>query len=196
MLIAVKNVRKFAVQNVACAKLHILSNISLVNGYFMHLHNLHTTPKRHLIEIRTFLEKNNSYLEKYKFAWRFERLRGNTDCFPLHFVFCSLAMVTWFNVTILINNTTVLLSLTGGGGGGGGGEGVNLRFLELMIITGNEKIVQKNSRSVLTLFGREIMEAQYISLYSVSQVFWLLYSLLTDEQYLNKTYHFISKTFL
>ena len=29
----------------------------------------------HLIEIRTFLKKTDSYLEKYKFARRFEGLR-------------------------------------------------------------------------------------------------------------------------
>ena len=34
----------------------------------MHLPNLHTAPKRHLIKIRTFLKKIDSYLEKYKFA--------------------------------------------------------------------------------------------------------------------------------
>ena len=32
--------------------------------------NLHTTPKRHLIKIRTFLKKIDSYLEKYKVARR------------------------------------------------------------------------------------------------------------------------------
>ena len=37
--------------------------------------NLHTAPKRHLIKIRTFLKKIDSYLEKYKFARRFEGLR-------------------------------------------------------------------------------------------------------------------------
>ena len=41
----------------------------------MRVPNLHTAPKRHLIEIRTFLKKINSYLEKYRFARRFERLR-------------------------------------------------------------------------------------------------------------------------
>ena len=35
--------------------------------------NLHTAPKRHLIQIRTFLRKIDSYLEKYKFA---RRLKG------------------------------------------------------------------------------------------------------------------------
>ena len=34
----------------------------------MRVCNLHTTPKRHLIKIRTFLKKIDSYLEKYKFA--------------------------------------------------------------------------------------------------------------------------------
>ena len=37
--------------------------------------NLHTAPKRHLIKIRTFLNKIDSYLEKYKFARHFEGLR-------------------------------------------------------------------------------------------------------------------------
>ena len=32
----------------------------------MHVPNLHTAPKRHLIKIRTFLKKVDSYLEKYK----------------------------------------------------------------------------------------------------------------------------------
>ena len=40
----------------------------------MHVLNLHTAPKRHLIKIRTFLRKIDSYLEKYKFARRFEGL--------------------------------------------------------------------------------------------------------------------------
>ena len=40
----------------------------------MHLPNLHTSPKRHLIKIRTFLKKSNSYLEKCE-AWRFEGLK-------------------------------------------------------------------------------------------------------------------------
>ena len=34
----------------------------------MRVPNLHTTPKRHLIKIRTFPKKIDSYLEKYKFA--------------------------------------------------------------------------------------------------------------------------------
>ena len=34
-----------------------------------------TAPKRHLNKISTFLEKTDSYLEKYKFARRFEGLR-------------------------------------------------------------------------------------------------------------------------
>ena len=38
----------------------------------MRVPNLHTAPKRHLIKIRTFLKKIDSYLEKYKFARRFE----------------------------------------------------------------------------------------------------------------------------
>ena len=39
----------------------------------MRVPNLHTAPKRHLIKIRTFLKKIESYLEKYKFA---RRLKG------------------------------------------------------------------------------------------------------------------------
>ena len=31
--------------------------------------------KRHLIKIKTFLKKDNSYLEKYTFFWRFEGLK-------------------------------------------------------------------------------------------------------------------------
>ena len=42
---------------------------------FMRVPNFHTGPKRHLINIRTFLRKIDSYLEKYKFARRFEGLR-------------------------------------------------------------------------------------------------------------------------
>ena len=38
----------------------------------MRVPNLHTAPNRHLIKIRTFLKKIDSYLEKYKFARRFE----------------------------------------------------------------------------------------------------------------------------
>ena len=41
----------------------------------MRVPNLHTVPKRHLIKIRTFLWKFYAYLEKYKFARRFDRLR-------------------------------------------------------------------------------------------------------------------------
>ena len=41
----------------------------------MHVPNLHMAPKRHLIKIRTFLRKIDSYLENYKFARRFEGLR-------------------------------------------------------------------------------------------------------------------------
>ena len=41
----------------------------------MRVPNLHTAPKRHLIKIRTFLKKIDSYLEKCKFARRFEGLR-------------------------------------------------------------------------------------------------------------------------
>ena len=37
----------------------------------MRVPNLHTAPKKHLIKIRTFLKKIDSYLEKYKFARRF-----------------------------------------------------------------------------------------------------------------------------
>ena len=40
----------------------------------MRVPNLHTAPRRHLIKIRTFLKKIDSYLEKYKFARRFEGL--------------------------------------------------------------------------------------------------------------------------
>ena len=40
----------------------------------MRVPNLHTAPKRHLIKIRTFLKKIDSYLEKYEFTRRFERL--------------------------------------------------------------------------------------------------------------------------
>ena len=39
----------------------------------MRVPNLHTAPKRHLIKIRNFLKKIDSYLEK--FARRFEGLR-------------------------------------------------------------------------------------------------------------------------
>ena len=41
----------------------------------MRVPNLDTAPKIHLIKIRTFLKKIDSYLEKYKFARRFEALR-------------------------------------------------------------------------------------------------------------------------
>ena len=34
----------------------------------MRVPNLHTAPRRHLIKIRTFLKKIDSYLEKYKFV--------------------------------------------------------------------------------------------------------------------------------
>ena len=40
----------------------------------MRVPNLRTAPKRHLIKIRTFLKKIDSYLEKYKFARHFEGL--------------------------------------------------------------------------------------------------------------------------
>ena len=47
----------------------------------MYLLNLHTTPKRHLIKIGTFLQKNDSYSEKntrsHIFARRFEWLKLN-----------------------------------------------------------------------------------------------------------------------
>ena len=36
----------------------------------MRVPNFHTALKRHLIKIRTFLKKIDSYLEKYKFAGR------------------------------------------------------------------------------------------------------------------------------
>ena len=41
----------------------------------MRVPNLHTAPKRHLIKIKTFLKKIDSYLEKYKFTGSFEGLR-------------------------------------------------------------------------------------------------------------------------
>ena len=41
----------------------------------MRVPNLHTAPKGHLIKIGTFLKKIDSYLEKSKFARRFEVLR-------------------------------------------------------------------------------------------------------------------------
>ena len=43
----------------------------------MHVSNLHTALKRHLIKIRTFLKKIDSNLEKYEFARRFEGLKFN-----------------------------------------------------------------------------------------------------------------------
>ena len=43
------------------ANFHIFSKISFVHVQFMYLLNLHTTPKRHLIKIGTFLQKNDSY---------------------------------------------------------------------------------------------------------------------------------------
>ena len=42
---------------------------------FIRVPNLRTAHKRHLIKIRTFLRKIDSYLETYKFARRFEGLR-------------------------------------------------------------------------------------------------------------------------
>ena len=42
---------------------------------------LHTAPKRHFIKIRTCLRKIDSYLEKNKFARRFEGLRLNQISF-------------------------------------------------------------------------------------------------------------------
>ena len=39
---------------------------------------MHTAPKRHLIKIRTFLKKIDSYLEKYTFARCFEGLIDST----------------------------------------------------------------------------------------------------------------------
>ena len=41
----------------------------------MRVPNLHTAPKRHLIKIKIFPKKIDSYSEKYKFARRFEGLR-------------------------------------------------------------------------------------------------------------------------
>ena len=43
----------------------------------MHVPNFHTAPKGHLIKIRIFLGKIDSYLKKYKFARRFGGLRLN-----------------------------------------------------------------------------------------------------------------------
>ena len=43
----------------------------------MHVPNLHTATKKYLIKIRTFLRKIDSYLEKHKFARRFDGLRLN-----------------------------------------------------------------------------------------------------------------------
>ena len=57
------------------ANFHILRKISFVHAQFMRVPNLHTVPNRHLIKIRTFLRKIDSYLEKCKFATRFEGLR-------------------------------------------------------------------------------------------------------------------------
>ena len=41
----------------------------------MRVPNLHTASKRHLIKIRTFLEKIDFFFEKYIFARHFEGLR-------------------------------------------------------------------------------------------------------------------------
>ena len=46
----------------------------------MRVPHLHTAPKRHVIKIRTFLKKIDSYLEKYRFARRFEGLRLDQIC--------------------------------------------------------------------------------------------------------------------
>ena len=43
----------------------------------MRVPNLHTVLMRHLTITRTFLKKIDSYLEKYKFATRFETLKLN-----------------------------------------------------------------------------------------------------------------------
>ena len=43
----------------------------------MYLLNLHKTPKGNSIEIGTFLQKNDSFREKYMFARRFEWLKLN-----------------------------------------------------------------------------------------------------------------------
>ena len=43
----------------------------------MYLLNLHRNPKGHLIKIGTFLQKNDSYREKYTFARHFEWLKLN-----------------------------------------------------------------------------------------------------------------------
>ena len=57
----------------------------------MHVPNLHTAPKRHLIEIRTFLKKIDSYLEKCKFARRFEGLTR-----PNFLKFCAQSILNLF----------------------------------------------------------------------------------------------------
>ena len=44
---------------------------------FIRVPNFHTVPERHLIKIRPFLSKIDSYLEKHKFARRFKELRFN-----------------------------------------------------------------------------------------------------------------------
>ena len=57
------------------ANIPILRKNQLCACLILRVPNLHTAPKRHLIKIRTFLKKIDSYLEKYKFARRFEGLR-------------------------------------------------------------------------------------------------------------------------
>ena len=56
-------------------KLPYFEKIQLCACLILRAPNLHTAPERHLIKIRTFLKKIDSYLEKYKFARRFEGLR-------------------------------------------------------------------------------------------------------------------------
>ena len=46
----------------------------------MRVPNLHMASKRHLIKIRTFFKKIDSYLEKYEFARRFEGLKTCEIC--------------------------------------------------------------------------------------------------------------------
>ena len=65
---------------------------------------MHTAPKRHLIKIRTFLTKINSYLEKYEFARRFEGLKT----WPNFLKFCTAIK----NLTnFLTANLKLLLSI-------------------------------------------------------------------------------------
>ena len=54
---------------------------------------LRTTPKRHLIKIRNFLKKIGCYLEKYRFARRFERLKLNK-----FFEICTVIKISYFEL--------------------------------------------------------------------------------------------------